>query len=185
MEGDAGTDQLNSSDANDRLNPGPVRWTRRWLIDLATALFLLAVAVTAGGWFALRSHEDSRVTTRGEVAAVAAAKDCMAALNAPDLATLQISERKIVDCATGSFAVQAPMLASLLTDAYAQADVHVQLLDMRAAVERDNGDGSFDVLTVLRLFVTSTGKEVGYRLRVTMAPVDGQYKVSNVVQVAA
>lgn len=164
--------------------PGPSRFTRGWLLGTAATVFVAAVAVGAGGYLALRSHQASQATARAEIAAVAAAKDCMAALNAPNLAALQASQRKIIDCATGSFEAQAPMLAGLLADAYAQADVQVEVLDLRAAVERVDSNGAIDVLTVLKLFVTSTGKEVGYRLRVTMEPVDGQYKVAKIDQVA-
>ncbi|MEZ0365592.1 hypothetical protein ACAG26_18060 [Mycobacterium sp. pUA109] len=170
--------------AGDAVARGPSRLRGRWLIGIAAVLIVLAGALGAGGYLALRFHRDSQAAARADVAAIAAAKDCMTALNAPDPAAMQASQRKIIECATGAFEAQAPMLSSLLADAYTQADVHVQLLDLRAAVERHNDDGSIDVLTVLRLIVSSTGKEVSYRLRVTMAPVDGEYKVAKVDQVA-
>ncbi|OHV06732.1 hypothetical protein [Mycobacterium talmoniae] len=193
-EAAAGTDQTSTEPAadlpeadaagGDAVVRGPSRLRGRWLIGIAAVLIVLAGVLGAGGYLALRFHRDSQATARADGAAIAAAKDCMTALNAPDPAAMQASQRKIIECATGAFEAQAPMLSSLLADAYAQADVHVQLLDLRAAVERNNDDGSIDVLTVLRLIVSSTGKEVSYRLRVTMAPVDGDYKVAKVDQVA-
>lgn len=195
MEGDAGTGQLNRTepDGTDQVSDpsvsdaalrGPSRLRGRWLIGSVAVLVVLAVAIATGGYFALRSHQASQAAARDGAAAVAAAKECMLALNAPDPGAMAESQRKIVDCATGSFAVQAPRLSTLLVEAYAAANVHVQLLDMRAAVERNNDDGSVDVLTVLRLAVSSTGKEVSYRLRVTMQRDDGQYKVAKIDQVA-
>lgn len=206
MEGDAGTGRLNPSDADDTsstgvtaedsddvpvsttddpdvIGRGPSRLRRGWLIGTAAALVVLAAAAGAGGYLAFRSHQDSLVAARADAAAVATAKECMAALNAPDAAAMDAAGRKIVDCATGNFAVQAPLLASLLAEAYATVDSRVQVLDLRAAAERHNDDGSIDVLTVLRAYVSSTGKESSYRLRVTMEPVDGEYKVAKIDQV--
>ncbi|ATA27372.1 putative transmembrane protein [Mycobacterium lepraemurium] len=52
--------------------------------------------------------------------------------------------------------------------AYQSANIHVQVSDVRAAVERNNPDGSIDILVVLRVKVASdqSQNESGYRLRV-------------------
>lgn len=116
-----------------------------------------------------------------------AAKDCVAATQAPDTAAMSDAARKIIDCSTGDFGAQAALYAGLLAEAYQAANAHVQVSDMRAAVERNNADGSVDVLVALRTKVTNSAsqdQEQGYRLRVTMSRADGQYKISKLDQVA-
>lgn len=115
-----------------------------------------------------------------------AAKDCVGATQAPDTGAMAESGRKIIECSTGDFGAQAAMYSSLLVDAYQAANAHVQVSDMRAAVERNNGDGSVDVLVALRVKVTNAeakDQETGYRLRVKMASDDGRYKISKLEQV--
>ena len=68
------------------------------------------------------------------------------------------------------------LYSGVLVEAYQAANVKVQVSDMRAAVERHNDDGSVDVLVAVRVKVTNSeaaDQEQGYRLRVTMAPDDG------------
>lgn len=52
-------------------------------------------------------------------------------------------------------------------------------------MERNNSDGSIDVLVAMRVKVDSdqSKKETGYRLRVKMALDEGQYKISKLDQV--
>jgi hypothetical protein len=59
--------------------------------------------------------------------------------------------------------------------------------DTRAAVERNNDDGSVDVPVALRVKVSNTetqNQQTGYRSRVKMTPADGRYKISKLDQVA-
>jgi Mce-associated membrane protein len=73
----------------------------------------------------------------------------------------------------------------MLVQAYQAANIHVQVSDVRAAVERNNNDGSVDVLVAMRIKVSSdkADNETGYRLRVKMATAEGQYKISKLDQV--
>jgi Mce-associated membrane protein len=165
---------------------GPSRLGRGWLIGITAALLVLAGGVGAGGYIALRVHLDSRTLARDDAAAIQAAKECVAATQAPDTAAMAASARKIVECSTGDFGAQAALYSGLLVDAYQAANVHVQVSDMRAAVERNNNDGSVDVLVALRVKVTNTeakDQESGYRLRVKMTSDEGQYKISKLEQV--
>jgi Mce-associated membrane protein len=76
----------------------------------------------------------------------------------------------------------------VLVDAYQAANVKVAVSDMRAAVERHNGDGSVDVLVAVRVKVTNSDtadQEQGYRLRVQMAPDAGTYKIARLDQVSS
>ena len=50
---------------------------------------------------------------------------------------------------------QALLYTSMLVQAYQAANVHVQVSDVRAAVERNNNDGSIDVLVALRVKVSN------------------------------
>jgi Mce-associated membrane protein len=219
MEGDAGTRQLNPTDADetpeslavsvedqteiteDLAEPveetteppqsdgrRPSRLGIGWAAGICVTLLLLAGGAAAGGYLALRSHDDSEAIARTEAAALAAAKDCVAATQAPDTAAMIASQSKIIQCSTGAFGVQAPLYAGVLAEAYQAANVQVKVSDMRAAVERHNDDGSIDVLVALRTKVTNSqaaDQEQGYRLRVQMAPADGTYKIADMKQVAS
>ncbi|MDD4867527.1 MAG: Mce protein [Mycobacterium sp.] len=163
----------------------PSRLDGRWLAGITAALVLLTGAVGAGGYFAFRFHQESRTAARNEAAALNAAVDCVAATQAPDPSAMAASEQKIIDCGTDAFRSQALLYTSMVVQAYQAANVHVQVSDVRAAVERDNADGSVDVLVAMRVKVASdqTRNETGYRLRVRMAPAEGQYKISKLDQV--
>jgi Mce-associated membrane protein len=214
MEGDAGAGRLNPTDADDSLRTqaadedsaepaeseatevgaedrdagvqrGPSRLGRGWVAGIVAALLLLAGAVGAGGYFALRFHQKSQAIARDDAAALKAAVDCVSATQAPDPNAMAASEQKIIDCGTDAFRSQAVLYTSMLVQAYRAANVHVQVSDVRAAVERNNDDGTVDVLVALRVKVVSdeSQNETGYRLRVRMAPADGQYKISKLDQV--
>jgi Mce-associated membrane protein len=219
MEGDAGTRQLNPTDADetpdeslavstaeqsedvtepagqspertdeDRADRRPSRLGRGWVASICTVLVMLAGGAAAGGYLALRSHDESEAIARTEAAALAAAKECVTATQAPDTAAMLASQSKIIECSTGAFGVQAPLYSSVLAEAYQAANVQVQVTDLRAAVERHNDDGSIDVLVALRTKVTNSeaaNQEQGYRLRVQMAPADGTYKIADMKQVAS
>ncbi|MGV0714413.1 hypothetical protein ABQE93_03295 [Mycolicibacterium sp. XJ662] len=213
MEGDAGTRQLNPTDADavpedasakpdeslavsteeDQTEDPtdqrrPPRLGRGWAVGICATLVLLAAAGGVGGYLALKANQQNEATARAEAAALAAAKDCVAATHAPDTAAMSAAQAKIIECSTGDFAVQASLYSGVLVDAYQAADVQVQVSDMRAAVEKHNADGSFDVLVAVRVQVTNSdteGQEQGYRLRVQMAPDEGTYKVARLDQVTS
>ncbi|EUA43977.1 putative conserved MCE associated membrane protein [Mycobacterium xenopi 4042] len=164
----------------------PSRLDRRWFIGITAALVLLAGGVGAGGYLALRAHQHSRTLARDDAAAIQAAKECVSATQAPDTSAMAESARKIIECSTGDFGAQAALYSGLLVDAYQAANARVQVSDMRAAVERNNNDGSIDVLVALRVKVTNAEakeQESGYRLRVKMASDEGRYKISKLEQV--
>ena len=163
----------------------PSRLGRGWLAGIAAALVLCAAAIGAGGYFALRYHHDSQAIARNDAAALKAAVDCVSATQAPDTNAMAASEQKIIECGTDAFRSQALLYTSMLVQAYQAANVHVQVSDMRAAVERNNPDGSVDVLVAVRVKVANdqTQNETGYRLRVKMAQAEGQYKIAKLDQV--
>jgi Mce-associated membrane protein len=185
-------DELTESDADELGEQaddsrGASRLGRGWLIGIAAALVVLAGGIGAGGYLALRSHQDSRTIARHDVAAVEAAKTCVAATQAPDTATMAASAQKIIECGAGAFRSQAILYSSLLVEAYQAANAHVEVSDLRAAVERNNPDGSVEVLVPMRVKVTNSetqNQEAGYRLRVTMVLDEGQYRISKLDQVA-
>lgn len=218
MEGDAGTRQLNPTDADETpdeslavsppeqpideepnaaenteeghgLSRRPSRLGRGMAVAICAALLLLAVAGGVGGYLLLKTNAQSEATARAEAAALQAAKDCVAATHAPDTAAMTVAQSKIIQCSTGDFAVQASLYSGVLVDAYQAANVKVAVSDMRAAVEKHNDDGSFDVLVAVRVKVTNSDtadQEQGYRLRVQMAPDDeGTYKVARLDQVTS
>jgi Mce-associated membrane protein len=164
----------------------PSRLGRGWVAGIAAALVLFAGGIGVGGYFALRAHQESQAIARTDAAALQAAKVCVAATQAPDTSAMAASEQKIIDCGTDVYRTQALLYTSLLVQAYQAANVHVQVSDERAAVERNNSDGSVDVLVALRVKVSNDqaqNQETGYRLRVKMSPVDGQYKIARLDQV--
>jgi hypothetical protein len=158
---------------------------RGWLAGIAAALVLAAGGIGAGGYFALRSHHESQTIARNNAAALKAAIDCVSATQAPDTNAMIASEQKIIDCGTDAFRSQALLYTSMLVQAYQASNIHVQVSDVRAAVERTNRDGSVDVLVAMRVKVSSdkSENETGYRLRVKMAAAEGQYKISKLDQV--
>jgi len=181
---ESGADELGEQAADPRAGS---RLGRGWLVGITAALVVLAGGVGAGGYLALRSHQDSRATARHDAAAVEAAKTCVAATQAPDTATMAASAQKIIECGAGAFRSQAILYSSLLVEAYQAANAHVEVSDLRAAVERNNPDGSVDVLVPMRVKVTNSetqNQEAGYRLRVTMVLDEGQYRISKLDQVA-
>jgi Mce-associated membrane protein len=198
LESDDDADhQITESDAEDLAESAsteaaddaraPSRLGRRWLIGIAAALVVLAGGVGAGGYLALRSHLDSRATARNDADALAAAKDCVAATQAPDTTAMAGSAQKIIECGTGAFRSQAILYSGLLVEAYQAANAQVQVSDLRAAVERNNADGSIEILVPLRVKVSNAetqNQEAGYRLRVTMVRDEGKYRISKLDQVA-
>jgi Mce-associated membrane protein len=186
MEGDAGTRQLNPTDADETPDESlavstedqteqatepespepadegvgdgrrPSRLGVGWVVGVCAGLLVLAVGAAAGGYLALRSHHDSEAIGRADAAALQGAKDCVTATQAPDTAAMIAAQSKIIECATGDWGVQAPLYSSVLADAYQAGSVKVQVSDMRAAVERHNADGSVDVLVAVRTKVTNS-----------------------------
>jgi Mce-associated membrane protein len=186
MEGDAGAGRLNPENA-DRFQDVPSYLGRGWFIGIAAALLLLAGGMGVGGYFAWRFHSDSQAMVRNDAAALRAAADCVTATQAPDIDALAASQQKIIDCAAGDFRAQAVLYSGVLVEAYQAANAHVQVSDMRTAVERNNVDGSVDVLVAVRVKVSNSAakdQESGYRLRVKMAPDEGQYRIAKLDQVS-
>lgn len=217
MEGDAGTSQLNLADQQDphttepqaeavteiaepisvsdagdapqESESRPSRLGRAWMAAILAGLVVLAAAVGVGGYLALRAHQASERIASDEAEALAAAKDCVTATQAPDTQAMIAAQTKIIECSTGDFGAQAGLYSGMLLDAYQAANVQVKVSDMRAAVEKHNDDGSMDLLVAVRVLVTNTEKsdeEQGYRLRVKMARAeDGNYKVARLDQVTS
>ncbi|WP_319447578.1 MULTISPECIES: hypothetical protein [unclassified Mycobacterium] len=161
---------------------------RGWLVGICAGLLVLTLGVAFGGYTALHAHDQSAVMAREDALALARAKECVTATQAPDVATLTASQSKIIECATGDFAVQANLFTGILVEAYQAANVAVKVSDMHGAVEKHNDDGSVDVLVAVRVKVTNSqaaNQEQGYRLRVKMAPADGTYKVARLDQVTS
>jgi Mce-associated membrane protein len=166
----------------------PTRIGRGWAIGVITGLVVLAALTGFGGYRALQSHRTSDSLAVAEAAAVAAAKDCVTATQAPDASSIAASQGKIIACATGDFGAQATLFSGILVDAYRAANAKVAVADMRAAVEKHYDDGSMDVLVAVRVKVTNTDatdQEAGYRLRVKMSPDEGTYKIAKLDQVAS
>ncbi|MGB8406683.1 MAG: hypothetical protein WCE30_21740 [Mycobacterium sp.] len=214
MEGDAGTSRLNLTDQKDVTSQDltaeehseesnieaaavaaepadvrrPTRIGRGTALLVCLVLVVLAAAAGVGGYLALRSHGESQAIAANEAAALAAAKDCVTATQAPDMNAMIDAQTKIVNCATGAFGAQAPLMSGVMVEAYKAADVEVKVSELRAAVEKHNPDGSMDILVAVRVKITNSAqkdKEVGYRLRAQMAPVDGTYKVAKLDQVSS
>jgi len=206
MEGDAGSGQLTptppleadetvvpdpdlSDHGNDAGNDVPASrvGTRRWLTGVVAAVAVGALLMSGAGVLALLGHRTNAAAADGEVLAVAAAKDCITATQAPDLAAMMDSQRKIVECATENYAPQANLYSGLLADAYETVNAQVKIVQMRAAAERHNGDGSIDVLVATRVSMSNVqqqDQELSYRLRVRMLPEGGVYKIDDIEPVS-
>jgi|LakMenEpi03Aug12_release.lakeMendotaPanAssembly.Ray.scaffolds.fasta_scaffold540182_1 Mce-associated membrane protein len=192
MEGDAGSGQLTptppltadetvDSAAQSRLLSG--RWPAGVIAGLASA----ALVLTLFGVLAFIGHRHSAAAERDEALAVAQAKTCITATQAPDVKAMADNQRKIVECSTETFAAQANMYGGLLADAYQTVNAQVKIADMRAAAEKHNPDGSIDVLVATRVAMSNNqqlNQELSYRLRVRMVPDGGTYKIDNIEPVS-
>ena len=208
MEADAGTGGLDAltvvetpaaeglSDPAAQPSDGPTeagtgsagpRVSRRWPIAIAAVLLVLAGGAGAGGYLATRAHQKSQATSTANDAALAAAKDCVAATQPASAAAIPGAQHELGECSTGTFGDQSTWYGEVLAQAYQAVDVRVHVPELHAAVERDNEDGSIDALVVFRATVSQTGmadRENSYRVRVKMVPVNGQFKVAELDQVA-
>lgn len=204
MEGDAGTSRLtphiedveeessaaapeaDSADEAPVDTRRPTRLGNGWAASICVVLILLAAGAVAGGYFALRANERAADVARSDEAALQAAKDCVAATQAPDTAAMTAAQSKILECSTGDFGVQAGLFGSVIAEAYSAANATVAVDDLRAAVERHNDDGSINVLVAVRVRISNSqaaDQQVGYRLRATMAWDEGQYRIASLDQV--
>jgi len=174
-------------DEADVAGTAPSRVGRRTLVACCALLIVLAAGLVAAGYLGLRDHAASAALARDNAEAVAAAKRCVLATQAPDGEDVAAAQQKILDCAAGEFRTQAMLYSEVFVQAYRAAKVHVELTEMGAAVERNNEDGSVDVLVAFRVKVDNVetqGKEVGYRLRAQMVREDGQFRIARLDQVA-
>ncbi len=195
MEGDAGTSRLNVG-GQERSDPGlavspsvtrrPSRLGIGWASAVCVVLVLLGAGAIVGGYYALRGNEQAAENARSDEAALQAAKECVAATQAPDTAAMTAAQSKILECSTGEFGVQAGLFSSVIAEAYSAAEATVAVDDLRAAVERHNDDGSVNVLVAVRVRISNAeaaDQQVGYRLRATMAFDEGQYRIARLDQV--
>ncbi|WAC91328.1 Mce protein [Mycobacterium sp. Aquia_213] len=184
-EADGDHDDADAAAEADGSGRPPSALGRAWLAGIAAALVLLAGAVGTGGYLALRYHHESQAIARNNAAALKAAIECVSATQAPDTNAMIASEQKIIECGTGAFREQAMVYTGMLVQAYQSANIHVQVADVRAAVERNNKDGSIEVLVAMRVKVATeqSENETGYRLRVKMALDEGQYRIARLDQV--
>jgi Mce-associated membrane protein len=187
MERDAGPSGLTSADGAHTAAASPsTRLTRRALSVIVTALAVVTAGVAAVGYLALRAHWSSQAAAGAGAAAVTAAKECVAATQPSDAAALPALQRKLDDCSTGDFKHQITWYSAVLSEAYQAVNLHVRLPEIDAAVERTNGDGSIVALIALRADISQDGmadRENSYRMRVTMVPDNGHFKVAKLDQV--
>lgn len=166
---------------------GTARMSGRGPVAVAVVLLLLAGAALAGGAWARQAHQRSKALDAAQAAAVVAAKDCVAATQPTNAGALPAAQQTLSNCSTGNFGDQSTWYGEVLLQAYQAVDVRVRIPEMYAAVERVNVDGSFDVLVVFRATVSQNGmadRDNSYRVRVKMVPVNGQFRVAELNQVA-
>ncbi|SBS76741.1 Mce associated membrane protein [uncultured Mycobacterium sp.] len=183
----ANLDPVDETEAANGEQPRGSRRNGAVAVIVCAALVIAGLLIATGGYFALRAHQKSVAAARAESSALAAAKDCVTATQAPNADAMAASQQKIIECATGDFGAQATLYSGLLVDAYQAAKVQVQVSNMRAAVERHNNDGSMDILVAVRVKVSNSqaqDQEQGYRLRVRMMPDGGTYKIARLDQVS-
>ena len=193
MEGDAGSGQLTPTPplkADETVEPesgfsAPTSRlaTSRWLNGVCAAIVIAALLLTAAGVLALFGHRTTADAINGEALAVSAAKDCIAATQAPDVKVMAESRRKILGCVTDNYAPQANLYSGLLIDAHEAAKAQVKISDIRAAPEKHNPDGSIDVLVATRVLMSNVdqqNQELSYRLRVRMQKVGDTYKIDSI-----
>ncbi|WP_156296925.1 Mce protein [Mycobacterium paragordonae] len=156
------------------------------MASAATVLTLLAVGMGISGFLAVRAHRVSQAIAGADAAAIAAAKDCVAATQPADVTALPGAQRKLDECATGAFQTQAAWYSAVLTEAYQAQHIRVRLPELYGAVERTEADGSVIALVVFQATISQDGvadRENSYRIRVRMVREDGHFKVAQLDQV--
>ena len=112
MEGDAGTRQLNPTDADQAPDESlavsrpqteeaaeptddrrPARLGRGWVATICAGLLLLAAAGGVTGYLALKANQQSAETAREKATALKAARDCVAATHSLAACSAASSER--------------------------------------------------------------------------------------------
>ena len=185
---DSADEPTNDAQPADGVDRRPPRLGRGWVGGICAGLVALTVAAVVGGILLIRDNRGIEEINRNDAAALQAAKDCVTALQAPDTDAMSAAQMKIMDCSTGAFGAQASTFGGILVEAYQAAKVKVAVSEMRAAVERHDPSGSVDVLVAVRVKVTNSDvadQESGYRLRVTMTPDQGQYRIDKMEQVTS
>src|SRR5271156_5758642 len=178
MEEDAGPRGLIPADgAEATAARTSTRLSRCWWGAIATALAVVTAGVGAVGYLALRAHWSSQAATSADAAAVAAAKDCVAATQPPDAAALPAVQRKLDECSTGYFKTQITWYGAVLSEAYQAVNLHVRLPEIDAAVERTNSDGSIVALIAFRAKI-SPGRDGRPRKQLPDQSQDGDRKRS-------
>ena len=148
---------------------------------------MLTGGIGAVGYDAIRTHWSSQSAADADTAAVAAAKECVAATQPADASALPAIQSKLDECATGDFQSQINWYSAVLGEAYQAVNLHVHLPEMDAAVEHANADGSIVALVAFRASISQDGmadRENSYRIRVTMVPDNGRFKIARLDQVA-
>jgi Mce-associated membrane protein len=161
--------------------------TGRWVTGIIAAVLGATVLLAGAGVLAWVGHRQNAAAANDDLLAVAAAKDCITATQAPDVKAMKDSQRKIIDCATENYVAQANLYSGLLAEAYQAVNAQVKIVDMRAAPERHNDDGSIDVLVATRVSMSNIqqqDQELSYRLRVRMMRSDGTFKIDNIEPVS-
>ncbi|MGV0625678.1 Mce protein [Mycolicibacter minnesotensis] len=173
--------------STEAVEPPPSRLGRGLQVGICVLLLLLAAGLVAAGFAGQRDHAASQALERENAEAIAAAKECVLATQAPDGRDMALAQQKILNCTAGEFRTQVALYAEMFVHAYQAAKVHVELTEMGAAIERNNPDGSVDIMVAFRVKIDNIetqGKEVGYRLRAQMVREDGQYRIARLDQVA-
>jgi Mce-associated membrane protein len=187
MEKDAGPSGLTSADGAHTAAASPsTRLTRRALSVIVIALAVVAAGIAAVGYLALRAHWSSQTAAGAGAAAVTAAKECVAATQPSDAAALPAIQRKLDGCSIGEFKHEMTWYSAVLSEAYQALNLHVRLPEIDAAVERTDSDGSIVALIAFRANISQDGmadRENSYRMRVTMVPDSGHFKVAKPDQV--
>lgn len=187
MEKDAGPARLTRRDSTGPTGAVAERWRRRWLGGTAAILTLASIGITVSSYLMVEHHRANQTDNRDSTAALAAAKDCVAATQPADAAALPASQHKLDDCATGEFGKQATWYSAILTEAYQAQNIRVALPEMHAGIERSNDDGSIIALVIFRADISQEGvadRENSYRIRVKMVRQNGQFKVAQLDQVS-
>jgi Mce-associated membrane protein len=187
MEEDAGPGGLTPADDARASAARPrTRLSRRWWRTIAIAFTVLTAGIGAVGHVAVQTHWSSQSAAGADAAAVAAAKECVAATQPSDVSVLPAVQRLLDDCATGDFKSQITWYSAVLSEAYHAVNLHVCLPEMDAAVESTNTDGSIVALVAFRASISQDGmadRVNSYRMRVTMVPNSGHFKIAKLDQV--
>ena len=158
---------------------------RRWMPTIAALAAAIAICAFAGlSAYMVLQHRDATKHQQREAAFVAGAKQGVVSMISLDFNKAKEDVQRVIDGSTGQFKDDFQQRANDFISVVTQSKAVTEGTVNAAALESINGDSAVVLVSATSQVTNSPpGKDVPplvWRLRVTVAEVGGQYKMSKV-----